>query len=226
MLDVEALHKGVRISASTPQELIDALKARRHEVGQIVDERRPVHAQGKLSEVADRVWSLTTVNAVEILGATSLQLNGVWAQLPPDWHCPCCKRQKSELMIYDVENRVVIAHAVEHHDHFAGYVNHAFHRDLGRDWIRNFPGAGEVQRRLVSGITAFDKAVVCEACNHADGGAKALLRSSGKADSGFLEYFSFSVDEIRFFIQPVRNAHQKSTSSLYLICSTINANCM
>lgn len=216
MLDAEASHKGVRITATTPEDLVADLINRRNEIKRIAEDRRPVHARGKLSEVADGVWSVPTVRAVKIFGATGLQLNGTWAQLPPDWQCPCCNRQKSELIIFESESHVAIAHAVEHHDHFAGYVNHAYHRDLGKDWFRNFPGADEIHRRLVAGVTAFDKTVVCEACNHAEGRAKALLRQHGKAGSDFLEYFSFSVEEIRHFIRPVCNAqHRVSKESVF-----------
>lgn len=156
MSDVAALQKGVRIVAGTSQELESALRARGREIGVIAKERRPPHAQGRLSEIADGIWSQMIVGAVRRLDAIGVQLNGIWAQLPPDWHCPCCKRAKAEI-IFKSDDCVLIAQAVEHHDHFISYVNHAFHRELGKKWSQDFSSAAEVQRRLSSCVIGFDK---------------------------------------------------------------------
>lgn len=208
MLNVAALQKGVRVVAETSQELASVLKARRYEIGIIAGERRPLYAQGKLSEIADGIWSKTIVGAVCNLNAVGVQLNSTWAQLPPDWRCPCCKRIKEETLIKS-DDGVLIAQAVEHHDHFISYVNHAFHRELGKNWSRDFSGAAEVQRRLSSCVVGFDKSVICESCNFADGQAKMMLRCRAKIAVGFSEYFSFAPDEIRCFIRPIRNARHK-----------------
>jgi hypothetical protein len=135
MLDIATFQKGVRIIFGISQELYEFLMARRHEITAIAEERRPPHVYGRLSEVADGIWSKPTVGAARRLGAVGVQLNGVWAQLPPDWNCPCCNRPKTDI-IFKSDDGVIIAQAVEHHDHFVGYVNYAFQRELGKSWRR------------------------------------------------------------------------------------------
>lgn len=208
MPDISSLQKGVRLVARTPEELEAALRARRLELKRIADERRPAHAGGRLTDIADGVWSQTTVDALRRLGAVGVQLNATWAQLPPGWTCPCCRRPKGDLIFVSGDG-VAIAQAVEHHDHVVGYVNHAFHGELGRDWSKSFPAASEVQRRLAASVIGFDPTVVCEPCNHAEGQAKALLWRRLGVGKAFLEFFSFAPDEIRRFIRPSRNAHHR-----------------
>lgn len=216
MTESLAQHAGVRFLASTTEDLVAALKARQARVAEIVEERRPPHATGRLSELVDGIWSPTTIRAVRRLNVVGLQLNTLWASLPQGWVCPCCRRSKDATIFTapidkDVpeKGRVAIAHAVEHHDHFVSYVNHAFHAALGPNWARDFPAAAEVQRRLAFGVTSFDPTIVCEACNFAEGQAKMLLWRRVKLDRDFREYFSFALDEIRTFIRAMPNAHHQ-----------------
>jgi len=212
MSDTSSLQSGVRLTAPSTEQLISTLKARQDEVGIIVAERIPKHASGRLSNLVDGVWSPTTIKAVHRLSAVAVQMNALWASLPPDWKCPCCKQTKDKMIHAVVDKnapekgRTAIAHAVEHHDHFVAYVNHAFHRELGKDWSRRFEAAHEVQRRLAAGVTAFDPTVICEPCNLAEGKAKMVLWRRLKLEKEFRDYFSFALDEIRAFIRPVANA--------------------
>jgi hypothetical protein len=192
---------GVRIVASTPEGLLEALRTHRAKVAEIVAERRPSHATGKVSDFVDGIWSPTTMNAVRRLGALGIQLNHLWASLPPDWICPCCRRPKHTI-IYAVEidkehsakGRVAIAKAVEHHDHFDSYINTTFNKVLGQNWSRRYAASEEIQRRLSFGFSAFDPTVICEPCNTAEGKAKQILMHQHSIDHEFLRYFSFSVD--------------------------------
>ena len=208
MPDITTLQQGVRVIAATCDALVEALVARRLEVKRAADERRPPHARGRLSDVADGIWSKTTVDAVRRLGAVGVQLNGIGAELPPDQACPCCGRPKGDL-VFASSDGVAIAQAVEHHDHFVGYVNQAFHRELGHRWSRDFPGAAEAQRRLAADVVAFDQVVICKPCNFAEGQAKAALRRRAGLGKDFLDHFSFAPDEIRRFVRPSRNAHHR-----------------
>lgn len=77
------------------------------------------------------------------LGAVSLQMNSTWAQLPPTWICPCCQRAKPDI-IFLSPNGAAMYEAIEHHDHFGGYINHAFRR------ISRLVGAARIQGRAKS----------------------------------------------------------------------------
>lgn len=105
---------------------------------------------------------------------TGLHYKKLWASLGDDWACPACGRNKFQIM----------------------------------KWTRRFPKSSEKQMGWVaalhthhdhsldyleSGIRRFPETVICGQCNSTEGVVKRKL--------GLPSKFSFSPEEMRYFIQ-------------------------
>lgn len=117
----------------------------------------------------DGKWSYQTIHYMREMGASGLDLNSNWALTDPSWICPACLRPKRDIF-RKLQNDVLVAKLELHHDHL-----HDF----------DSPAASLLLR--------FERTLVCQDCNSADGEAKKKLRN--KID----KYFSFSPSEIREF---------------------------
>ncbi|WP_291719546.1 hypothetical protein [Magnetospirillum sp. 64-120] len=196
---------GVRLLASSPGALVAEMQRLRASLRDTATEIRPDGCQVFVRDHFDGVWATGLMKAVTDLGATGIEINEWWASLAPDWICPCCQRPKAEIV--HLSDGVLIAKAVEHHDHFTSYVSRSFTRDLGAEWGKNKPHLQDIQRQITDAFSAFSPVMICESCNQADRDAKAIVGRLLKVPKDELEYFSFSVDEIRSFIRPAGNRH-------------------
>ncbi|WP_291716721.1 hypothetical protein [Magnetospirillum sp. 64-120] len=201
---------GVRLHAHSPSALANEMQRRRAFLRDTVTALRPEGCQIYARDHFDGVWAAGLLKAVTDLGATGIEVNEWWASLAPDWLCPCCQRPKADIV--HLSNGVLIAKAVEHHDHFTSYVSRSFTRDLGAEWGKNKPHLQDIQRQITDTFSAFSPVMICESCNQADRDAKTIVGTHLKVPKDELEYFSFSVDEIRSFIRPAKNRHHAPDS--------------
>lgn len=196
---------GVRIRATTTDELIAVLKGRRGELRSIAAELKPKSCGLTVEECFDGPWSRTIIQAARQLGAIGVEVNEPWAAVPPDWTCPCCGRAKADIV--HLSNGILIAKLVEHHDHFTSYINRVFVRTLGKEWSRRHPGATDVHRAMMDAFLAFSPVVVCESCNKADKDAKDIVATRLGVAAESLADFTFSIDEIGSFTDKGANRH-------------------
>ncbi|TWB39004.1 hypothetical protein [Nitrospirillum viridazoti] len=204
---------GVQIVANSGLELISHIRTQRKALRSIIQELKPEYSTGLVADNFDGYWSITTENIVSKLDAQGVELNYNWASLPQNWKCPCCNREKKEIA-YKNSSGILIAKVASHHDHFIDFINRSFVQSLGSRWNENGNVNHDVAERLYPTLVAFENVVICEACNQADGKAKqvialSLANSDPESVSTVMEYFSFSVDEIRSFIKAKPNSlHQ------------------
>jgi len=106
----------------------------------------------------------------------------VWARVGPHWVCPCCRRNKFQILRWTKRfpgkpNQFYgwMAGIHEHHDHSAGW-----------DFAKQ---------------ARFQRIEICDQCNSADGAAKRRLKLPSD--------FSFAPDEISLFVTAVpHNKHK------------------
>lgn len=201
----------VRLRATSPEALIAEMTRRRGELQKIVTEQRDPGATLKVEECFDGIWSKLLRKAVRTHGATGIEINALWAMLPQGWVCPCCKRAKAEIVI--LTEGVLLAKAVDHHDHFTSQINRSFQARLGENWAKQYPGASDLQQAITANFLAFPPVVICESCNQADGEAKKLLRERLHLEKNALEDLSFALDEISSFIDVRHNQKHKLRES-------------
>jgi rubredoxin len=199
---------GIRLVATTTADLIDHIRQSRRELRKIVEELRSPYSTARVSEQFDGSWSKAMEELALHLNATGLELNQWWAMLKPDWTCPCYRRPKNQIAHKNATG-VLIAKVVDHHDHFINYINRTFREQLGRSWNVGPDGRQDVQQAISQNFLAFENVVICESCNKADRDAKMTLTKALSLEPDFMEAFSFSVDEIRFFISSGPNRHHK-----------------
>jgi len=196
---------GVRLLANSPDALVGEMARLRASLRATVAEIKPEGCPILIDEHFDGVWALGMKAAVKNLRATGIQVNELWASLDPKWVCPCCNRSKASMV--HLSDGVLIASAVDHHDHFTSYVSQSLTRQLGSEWAKNAPHLLDIQRQMTEAFRAFSPTVICESCNKADGDAKRVLREKLGIAKAELEYFSFAVDEIRGFISSSKHRH-------------------
>ena len=104
---------------------------------------------------------------------TGLHCHRIWAEVGPDYICPCCNRNKFELLKWSTRNpgkpnafKAWVAILHRHHDHSGHFMN----RNSGR----------------------FRETIICGQCNAADGAAKRKHQLP--------KDFSFSPEEIQKFV--------------------------
>lgn len=126
------------------------------------------------------------------------EMNSHWIGCAQDWICPCCGRSKFQISRVGRKQQI-LAKLVIHHDHMGEALQAAFHAAFvkaGTD-VEQINGYRLVER-MGSAFAAYEEILVCEDCNNADAEAKKLLTAP--------PYFSFSIGQIRCFIQ--RADHQ------------------
>jgi rubredoxin len=107
-----------------------------------------------------------------------------FSEVPPDWYCPCCGRDKRQIARLD-KNQNIYCSLHLHHDHF------------GDEVINRIPDGFFVPNFRES-FCRFSDVLVCSDCNIAEPRAKALV--------GAPTYFSFAPYEIGYFIKVRPNA--------------------
>lgn len=142
----------------------------------------------------DSEWSQQSRELVKSFKAKEIDVNRWWVLTGVDWHCPCCRRSKPEIVRMNRHGHL-IGEIHEHHDHVIDAVRAEFTKAS-----ENLPkiladqSAKKFYKRIAFGFSAYDNTLVCSDCNAADAEAKKLLNFP------FGSYFSFSPQEISEFI--------------------------
>jgi len=126
-------------------------------------------------------------------GVDDFEMNSHWIGSAQDWTCPCCSRSKFQVSRLG-RKRQILAKLVIHHDHMGEALQAAFHAAFvraGTD-VEQIDGFRLVER-MGHAFAAYEEVLVCEDCNNADTEAKKLVAAP--------PYFSFSIGQIRGFIQ-------------------------
>jgi len=151
----------------------------------------------------DGKWTTQTKSLVRRFQAAGLDLNGNWAEVPPNWQCVCCHRFKPEI-VRKADNGVLVAHLDRHHDHITDLLRDRLNERFGIPWAHGVPEAS----RLAEGpiemlIHRFWDTLICDACNRADGRAKGELKGEVHP------YFSFTPSQIAQFVMAKPNQHHE-----------------
>ncbi|MCW0422137.1 hypothetical protein NB713_000080 [Xanthomonas sacchari] len=122
-----------------------------------------------------------------------VEMNSHWIGCSQEWTCPCCGRSKFQISRIGRKQQI-LAKLVIHHDHMGEALQAAFHAAFVKagTTVEQINGYRLVER-MGSAFAAYEEILVCEDCNNADAEAKKLLTAPS--------YFSFSVGQIRCFIQ-------------------------
>lgn len=137
--------------------------------------------------------------ALQLTGQTEIQMTKNWAHTPDDWACPCCKRTKLHIA-RPLERNILKCSLIDHHDHIADYADKkltSLVKQTGRKNVSEREGWFKNQK-IKPLIVRFLPTLVCEDCNNADPAAKAII-------SGICPYFSFSPENITYFIKPQKH---------------------
>lgn len=146
----------------------------------------------------DGAWSTATKAALARYKTSLLDLDDNWASTSPTWQCPGCERRKPEIFRL-LNNGVLLARLVEHHDHLTDRFKALAHTRFGSEWRANIPEGTSHLEKLTSRLVArFEPTHVCQECNNADATAKRGL-------ANVHQDFSFRPSEIRSFVRPTAN---------------------
>lgn len=149
----------------------------------------------------DSEYSYRSRKIVERFHAKGFDVNRWWVMTSYDWTCPCCNRNKEDLVRVNRHN-YLIGHLHEHHDHMSDYVEKKFIEiSESLDEVVADIMAEKFIKRTAFALSAYDHTIICLDCNMADGEAKKIL--------GLPEEFSFSPNEIsEFIIKSPNKMHQ------------------
>lgn len=166
----------------------------------------------------DGQWSDQTKALRRAHGATGLDLNANWAEVPPDWRCKCCNRPKP-MIVRKAPNGVLLAHLHLHHDHLRDHLQALINARVGIPWVAGVGVAsGHADEHMRMLLVRFRDTLICDACNAADGTAK---RNLGPEVHGA---FSFSPTEIARFVRPRANAlHEVDTDAARAVWNEVRA---
>lgn len=155
-------------------------------------------ASGRFLSI-DGVISPLTKQLLKKHDAVEVDMTEYWIMTTQSWCCPVCKRNKSEIVRKDKNNRL-ICRLVEHHDHMRDILGKRF-SDISAT-LKGGVVADDVAKRFAmrssAMVSAYNNIVICQDCNNADSNAKKI--AGAPAD------FSFSPAEISQFILPKNNA--------------------
>lgn len=131
-----------------------------------------------------------------------LAKTNMWLTTPADWVCPCCGRPKPDFIKPDTpeEKRSLLLN--EHHDHMDQYVANTA-KELAKEQEIELPEGAYwfLWHKLAPFVRRFERILICVDCNNADVAAKAVAEMP--------ESFSFTPNEIAYFIKPtLNNKHQ------------------
>ena len=150
----------------------------------------------------DSEWSRQSLALVKQFGAKEMDINRWWVLTPTNWTCPCCRREKSEIVRVNAHGHLM-GEIHEHHDHVGDTVRREFTKaSESLPEVLADSSAERFFKRIAIGFTAYDKTLVCSDCNEADWKAKELVGLRGSD-------FSFSPFEIGLFVLPSPNLPHK-----------------
>lgn len=168
---------------------LDQLQAKREDALAVLVEC--VNA-GEITSL-DGVQSPTSLKIKDHHKVDDFEMNSHWIGSSQDWACPCCGRSKFQVSRLGKKQQI-LAKLVIHHDHMGEALQAAFHAAFvqagtGVEQIDGF----RLVERMGHAFAAYEEVLVCEDCNNADTEAKKLVTAP--------PYFSFSIGQIRRFIQ-------------------------
>lgn len=138
---------------------------------------------------------LGTSDAPQTQVVQELRVNNWWVKTPPEWCCPCCKRNKQEIVRADRSGRA-FGSLIAHHDHFRELLDNIVAeraRALGVVDTTFDEASNRFVRRFTDGLIRFDELIICEDCNNADARGKSVVNAPA--------HLTFTVSEIASFIR-------------------------
>lgn len=149
----------------------------------------------------DSEYTYSTRKLVEIHGAKGAHLNKWWVRTDTRWCCPCCKRNKSEIVRMN-QNEDLTCQLHEHHDHMKEVVKSMFERiSISNDIVVADELSERFATKVAFSLSAFDNTIVCFDCNEIDAKAKSFVNAE--------KYFSFSPKEIGEFVIATPNTRHE-----------------
>ena len=146
----------------------------------------------------DSEYSPSTRALVKTFNANGANLTRWWVMTSPDWKCPSCNRDKSQIVRKNKHNDL-ICHLHEHHDHVSDLVKRRFTEiSSSRRVVLADHISEKFVERLAYGFSSYDSTVICFDCNAADADAKKIVNAPKE--------FSFSPQDISKFIIAKKNA--------------------
>lgn len=127
--------------------------------------------------------ALLMLKLIQILGARDVGNIGGFFNVPHDWVCPCCYRDKRQMARLD-KNGNLLCSIHEHHDHYC--------ERFDVDVRKMSPGDFNFSRAVQDSLIRFPNTLICNDCNVAEPAAKKIV--------GAPSFFSFSPFEIAYFI--------------------------
>ena len=143
----------------------------------------------------DGRWSDLTKRLLVEFRTQKLDLNRGWAATWTGWSCPCCKRNKHQIVRL-TSGEVLLCHLELHHDHLDDYVKRIFREiKLSSEDPDLRVQASRAEGALRSLVERFERTLICVDCNLADARAKSELREEIEL------HFTFTPSEIAQFIE-------------------------
>ncbi len=141
----------------------------------------------------DGVESPLSLKISEHHGLTSFEMNGNWIGSSQTWVCPCCSRSKFQVSRIGKKDQI-LAKLVIHHDHMGDALKFEFNEAFKQAGTNTEQIDGlRLIDHMSGAFAAYGEVLVCEDCNNADTEAKKQVSAPS--------YFSFSIGQIRSFIQ-------------------------
>jgi rubredoxin len=158
----------------------------------------------------DGVWSEKTKEIRRKLGDLAIDIDRGWAFTPQNWICPCCHRGKRDIARV-TDSGFILCSLHSHHDHTVDYAKELFEEIEPQQDRPSAVGQmyrGQRKTKLIMAdrrsmllhlCQRFERTLICQDCNNADGVAKA------KSPKSIDRRFSFKPSEIQMFISPSAN---------------------
>lgn len=142
----------------------------------------------------DGVDSAMAKAIVAIHGDRPFEMHSNWILSPQDWRCPGCDRGKAAISRLGAKGQI-LAKLTVHHDHMGAVIRREFSSAFAAHGTAEPQVEGQaLVDRIGDAFSAYEPVLICEDCNNADPAAKLEL--------GLPSHFSFSVGQLRTFIQP------------------------
>lgn len=193
-----------RIAALLPNDALERylqlknlISSGRHEIWRLQEELIEIARAYGIPDIDDPN-SESNKRICTSLQAVAPEINSVWASVPGEWICPCCRRSKLDCARLGAGGQM-LGKLVAHHDHFEDLMDVVLSR-LSKDLrieVASSIDAQQFIRRGAELFRRFDRIIVCEDCNNAE--------AKGKLLSGADRYFTFTPRELSAFVLAAPN---------------------
>lgn len=154
----------------------------------------------------DSEYSYQCSEWVRKFSAKGMDLNSWWVLTSSTWRCPCCDREKKDIVRLN-KHGYLTGHLHEHHDHMKDFVESEFSKFAHNNEHVNADILGvRFIERTAFALSAYDDTVVCSDCNNADAKAKKIALAPPQ--------FSFSPEKIKKFIISKPNVEHQINESI------------